>query len=90
MLAATEDVRGRGALAVPLHLRNAPTPLMKGLGYGADYRYPHDYDEAMVEQEYMPEELRGRQYYEPTERGRERELGERLRKARARRGKVKE
>jgi putative ATPase len=85
MLAAAEDVRSAGALAVPLHLRNAPTPLMKGLGYGAGYLYPHDYEGALVEQEYLPDFLVGRRYYEPSERGREREIGERLRAARAHR-----
>ena len=83
MLAAAEDVRSKGALPVPLHLRNAPTPLMKGLGYGAGYRYPHDYEAATVEQQYLPDELAGREYYEPTDRGREREIGERLRAWRA-------
>src|SRR3989442_152971 len=63
---------------VPLHRRNAPTPLMKSLGYGADYRYPHDHADAVVDQEYLPERLAGRRYYEPTDRGREREIGERL------------
>ena len=85
MLRASEDVRARGALPVPLHLRNAPTPLMKGLGYGADYRYPHDHPDAVVDQEYLPERLAGRRYYEPTDRGREREIGERLRGWRGRR-----
>ncbi len=83
MLAAAEDVKAKGALPVPLHLRNAPTPLMKGLGYGAGYRYPHDYEAATVEQQYLPDELAGREYYEPTDRGREREIGERLRAWRA-------
>src|SRR5438093_1314891 len=85
MLRASEDVRARGALPVPLHLRNAPTPLMKGLGYGADYRYPHDHPDAVVDQEYLPERLAGRRNYEPTDRGREREIGERLRGWRGRR-----
>jgi putative ATPase len=86
LVAVTEDVRRTGVLPVPLHLRNAPTPLMKGLGYGAGYLYPHDYDDALVEQDYLPTELSGRRYYEPTERGREREIGERLAAWRARRG----
>ena len=85
MLAAAEDVRQAGPLPVPLHLRNAPTPLMKGLGYGAGYLYPHDYEDAVVEQDYLPERLRARLYYEPSDRGREREIGERLRAWRARR-----
>jgi len=83
MLGASEDVRASGALPVPLHLRNAPTPLMKGLGYGAEYRYPHDYADAVVDQDYLPERLAGRRYYEPTDRGREREIAERLRGWRA-------
>ena len=87
MLAAADDVKRSGVLPVPLHLRNAPTPLMKGLGYGAGYLYPHDYDDAVVEQDYLPEALAGRRYYEPTDRGREREIGERLRAWRARRDK---
>jgi putative ATPase len=85
MLSASEDVKRSGVLPVPLHLRNAPTPLMKGLGYGSGYLYPHDYDDAVVEQEYLPDELAGRRYYEPTDRGREREIGERLGAWRARR-----
>ena len=85
MLAASEDVRQAGPLPVPLHLRNAPTPLMKGLGYGAGYLYPHDYEGAVVEQDYLPDALAGRHYYEPTDRGREREIAERLRAWRARR-----
>jgi putative ATPase len=85
MVAASEDVKARGALPVPLHLRNAPTPLMKGLGYGSGYRYPHDYEGAVVEQQYLPDQLADRRYYEPTDRGREGEIGERLAATRARR-----
>jgi putative ATPase len=59
---------------------------MKGLGYGAGYRYPHDYDGAVVEQPYLPDQLAGRRYYEPTDRGREREIAERLAATRARSG----
>jgi putative ATPase len=69
MLAAREDVRKLGALPVPMHIRNAPTPLMKELGYGEGYRYPHDYEGALAEQDYLPEELLARRYYEPSERG---------------------
>jgi putative ATPase len=64
---------------VPLHIRNAPTPLMKGLGYGAGYRYDHDEAEALAAgQEYLPEVLRGAKWYEPTERGYEKTVKERL------------
>jgi putative ATPase len=59
---ARKDVRELGALAVPLHLRNAPTGLMKSLGYGRDYRYPHDFEGGRVEQTYLPEALAGRRY----------------------------
>jgi putative ATPase len=78
MLAAAEDVRQLGPLPVPLHLRNAPTPLMKGLGYGAGYRYPHDAPDAVTDQTFLPDALAARRYYEPTDRGHERAIGERL------------
>jgi putative ATPase len=54
---------------VPLHIRNAPTGLMKELGYGGDYKYPHDYPDKIVDQEYLPEALRGRHYYHPGDNG---------------------
>jgi putative ATPase len=76
---ALEEVRRSGALPVPLHLRNAPTKLMKELDYGKDYRYPHDYNGGHTTQDYLPEELQGRSYYQPTERGYEKTMGERLR-----------
>jgi putative ATPase len=82
---AVEDVRATGALPVPLHLRNAPTPLMKGLGYGAGYQYPHDYEDAVADQDHLPDRLAGRRYYEPTDRGRERDIAERLEAWRAQR-----
>lgn len=62
LLSAKEDVKKTLNLPVPLHLRNAPTKLMKGLGYGKDYKYPHDYFQGKVKQEYLPEELKGRVY----------------------------
>ena len=61
LLAAKEDVKKTLNLPVPLHLRNAPTQLTKELGYGKDYKYPHDNPE--TKQEYLPEKLRGRKYY---------------------------
>jgi putative ATPase len=67
-----------GAFPVPLHLRNAPTSLMKGLGYGQGYRYAHDYPEGLVTQENFPEELKGRRFYHPTERGFEKTIKARL------------
>lgn len=83
--AATADLEGQGPLPVPMHLRNAPTHLMKELGYGRDYVYAHDADDAFVAAENLPETLAGRRYYEPSERGAEVEIGERLRAWRKRR-----
>jgi len=65
LLAAKEDVKKTLNLPVPLHLRNAPTPLMKDLGYGKDYKYPHNFPGAKVKQEYLPEGLKGKRYYRP-------------------------
>jgi putative ATPase len=78
--AAVRDVRERGNPAVPLHLRNAPTPLMRELGRGEGYLYPHDYEEATVVQDYLPAELADRVYFTPTAAGEEAEVGERLRR----------
>jgi putative ATPase len=78
MLAAGRDAKEHGALPVPLHLRNAPTPLMQELGYGKDYKYPHDYDDAMVDQEHLPRELLGKSYYNPSAAGDEKRIRERL------------
>ncbi len=75
-----EAVRNGGALPVPLHIRNAPTALMKDLGYGKDYKYAHDYKEEYVFQEYLPDKLEGRHFYFPTEKGYEKTIGERLEK----------
>jgi putative ATPase len=82
MQRAREDTREFGALPVPLHLRNAPTPLMKGLGYGKDYRYPHNFEGAVAEQDYLPDQLIGKEYYQPTERGFEARLKEYLARVR--------
>src|SRR6267143_941670 len=75
---AKEDVSQRPAEPVPLHIRNAPTRLMKDVGYGAGYQYAHDAPGARVDQQDLPDSLRGRQYYRPTDRGLEAELGRRL------------
>ena len=82
-----EDIREKPAEPVPLHLRNAPTGLMANLGYGRGYQYAHDAPDAVVDQEHLPEALRGRVYYRPTERGLEKDLGARLRQWRAQRAK---
>lgn len=80
---AQEAVREHGALPVPMKLRNAVTKLMKGEGYGAGYRYAHDEEGGVAEGEvYLPEEIAGTRFYEPTERGYERAIGERLRRIR--------
>jgi putative ATPase len=73
-----EEIRKTGSLPVPLHIRNAPTRLMRELGYGEGYQYAHDYEDAVVAQEHLPEELRGKRFYNPTERGYEKMIGERL------------
>jgi putative ATPase len=69
-----------GALPVPLHIRNAPTALMRGIGYGKDYKYAHDYKDAYVPQDYLPEKLKGRRFYMPTERGYENRIKQLLEK----------
>jgi putative ATPase len=80
--AAANDVSSTRNDPVPLHLRNAPTRLMRELGYGRGYRYAHDYDEAIVRQQNLPENLVGRIYYRPTDRGFEQELARRLERVR--------
>ncbi len=75
-----ETIRRTGTLPVPLHIRNAPTKLMKELDYGKDYKYAHDYRDAYVAQDYLPRELAATQtrFYSPTDRGYEKTIGERL------------
>ncbi len=72
------DASEKGSLPVPLGLRNAPTSLMKDLGYGKNYQYAHDYKDGLTDQDYFPEELVGRSYYNPTEKGREKSISEYL------------
>ena len=71
-------IRDSGALPVPLHIRNAPTGLMRDLGYGRDYKYAHDYDDAFTPQDYLPSELKGQIFYRPTDRGYEKTIKSRL------------
>lgn len=78
MTSAEKDARDHGAQSVPMHLRNAPTGLMKGLGYGAGYVYPHSEPEGLADSEYFPDSLAGRRYYFPKNAGAEREIGGRL------------
>ena len=87
-LSALEDVKEKGALGVPLHIRNAPTPLMKDLGYGKGYKYPHNHG-GHIEQSYLPEELQGKEYYKPTENGFDKEIKERLAGYKAKRKRAK-
>ena len=77
--AALAEVRKSGALPVPLHIRNAPTKLMKELGYHKGYQYAHDRDGAVVTQAHLPEQLHGREFYRPKESGYEKTIAERLR-----------
>ena len=76
-LEALKDVKEKGALAAPLHIRNAPTSMMKDMGYGKGYKYPHSFG-GYVGQVYMPEELLGKEYYKPTDNGFDKVLKERL------------
>jgi putative ATPase len=78
MLAAAADVQKKGALPVPLHLRNTPTPLMEKLGYGKGYKYAHDFPDHVVEQEHFPEGLKGRKYYMPSDSGYEKTIKDRI------------
>jgi putative ATPase len=82
--AARADARKLGPLPVPLHIRNAPTRLMKDLGYGQGYRYAHDFENAEVDQAHLPPELADREYYRPTQRGREKAIAEFLKARRER------
>jgi len=71
-------IRTTGSLPVPLHIRNAPTGLMRDLGYGRNYKYAHNYTDAYVPQHHLPEQLQGSMYYNPTERGYEKLIKQRL------------
>jgi len=76
--AALGEVRKSGALPVPFHIRNAPTKLMKELGYGKDYQYAHDFADGYAGQECLPEKLLGRKFYEPKGHGYEKSIVERM------------
>ncbi len=77
--AVKAEVRARGTLEVPMHLRNAPTALMKGLGYGKGYQYDHDSEGGVaLDQQCLPDELVGQQFYQPVARGLELKIGEKL------------
>jgi putative ATPase len=76
--AAAADAHTRVAEPVPLHLRHAPTKLMKSLDYGRDYQYAHDEPDAVAARDCLPASVQGRRYYRPTERGFEKEIRRRL------------
>ena len=75
---ALAEVRKSGALLVPMHIRNAPTKLMKDLGYGKEYKYAHDYAEGYTDQQYLPDQLKGRKFYDPAGHGYEKTIRERM------------
>ena len=76
---AHELIKNTGNLPVPLHLRNAPTNLMKNIGYGKDYKYAHDYQNNFVEQDFLPDKINGHKLYDPQNNQRENEIRTRLR-----------
>jgi putative ATPase len=88
--AVKRDVEETAADPVPLHLRNAPTRLMKELGYGVGYKYAHDFEEKVTDMECLPENLKGRQWYFPTEEGVEKRIRERLAAVRAKKDRMRE
>jgi putative ATPase len=75
---ALEKVKESGDLSVPLHIRNAPTRLMKNLGYGKDYKYAHSYSGNFIADNFLPEEIKGTRFYEPGTNAKEDELRKRL------------
>ena len=85
-----DEIQKTQALPVPLHIRNAPTRLMKDLGYGKDYKYPHDHPDHFVDETYLPENLKDRKYYHPTDFGFEREIKKRLEWWEKKKGQAKE
>ncbi|HET7209852.1 MAG TPA: replication-associated recombination protein A [Terriglobales bacterium] len=84
------DVEQTAAEPVPLHLRNAPTGLMKGLGYGQGYEYAHDFEEKVTDMQCLPDNLRDRTYYHPTNEGIEKRIRDRLEEIRRRRERLKD
>jgi putative ATPase len=83
-----QDVEQTAADAVPLHLRNAPTKLMKGLGYGKGYQYAHDLEAKVADMQCLPDNLRDRVYYKPTNEGIEKRIRERMEEIRRQRSRT--
>jgi len=75
---AMTEVRESGNLSIPLHLRNAPTKLMKDIGYGKEYKYAHNYKEGFVQDDYLPEEISGTSFYQPSTHGGEAKISEKM------------
>ncbi len=75
---AQKAFREHGDLPVPLHIRNAPTNLMKKIGYGKDYKYAHDFENNFADQEFLPEKIKGSKFYDPQENPKEKEIRARL------------
>ena len=75
---AEKSIKETGSLPVPLHIRNAPTTLMKDMGYGKGYKYAHEYPDAIVNQNSLPDEIKGEKFYFPSERGFEKIIKERM------------
>jgi putative ATPase len=78
LLGAKRAFKEKGDLPVPLHIRNAPTKLMKNIGYGKDYKYAHDFENNFVDLEFLPENISGSKFYDPQDNARENELRARL------------
>lgn len=87
---AGQDVKRYGPLPVPLVIRNAPTKLMKDINYGKGYKYVHDFKDALVDQQHLPDKLKGRKYYFPTERGLEKEIKKKMANQKLQQKKFKE
>ena len=83
---ARSAVMEHGPLPVPLKLRNAPTPLMKSMGYGGGYKYPHNFEGNYVPEQYLPDVLLGSRFYQPGDTGEEKEIRARLESWRAKAG----
>jgi putative ATPase len=71
---ALEEVRRSGDLPVPLHIRNAPTKLMKEIGYGKNYKYAHSFEGNFVDMEFLPDKIKGTKFYDPGQNKKEEEL----------------
>ena len=84
---ATREVKNRPNISIPLHLRNAPTDLMKDLDYGKDYKSSHNFEDHISDQQYLPDELKNKIFYEPTELGREANIKKYLDKVKLKRKK---